>query len=50
MTTQVPHQVWIAVPRNSKPPRLDYPPIRVIRHSQAPDEAGIEMHHLDAYL
>jgi predicted transcriptional regulator of viral defense system len=47
MTTQVPHQVWIAVPRNSEPPRLDYPPIRVIRLSQAPYEAGIETHHLD---
>ena len=47
MTTQVPHQVWIAVPRNSEPPRLDYPPLRVIRLSQAPYEAGIETHHLD---
>jgi predicted transcriptional regulator of viral defense system len=47
MTTQIPHEVCIAVPRNSEPPRLDYPPIRVVRLSQAPYEAGIETHKLD---
>lgn len=47
MTTQIPHAVWIAVPRNSEPPRLDYPPIRVVRLSPAPYEAGIETHQID---
>ena len=47
MTTQIPHEVCIAVPRNSEPPHLDYPPIRVVRLSQAPYEAGIETHKLD---
>jgi predicted transcriptional regulator of viral defense system len=47
MTTQIPHAVWIAVPRNSEPPRLGYPPIRVVRLSPAPYEAGIESHTID---
>jgi predicted transcriptional regulator of viral defense system len=47
MTTQIPHEICIAVPRNSQPPRLDYPPTRVVRLSQAPYEAGIETHRLD---
>src|SRR5271155_5367819 len=47
MTTQIPHEVYIAVPRNSEPPHLDYPPIRVVRLSQAPYEGGIETHQLD---
>lgn len=47
MTTQMPHDVWIAIPRNSEPPRLDYPPIRVTRLSQAPYVAGIETHNVD---
>jgi predicted transcriptional regulator of viral defense system len=47
MTTQIPHEVWIAIPRNSEPPHLDYPPIRAIRLAQAPYEAGIETHKLD---
>jgi predicted transcriptional regulator of viral defense system len=47
MTTQIPHAVWIAVPRNSEPPRLGYPPIRVVRLSPAPYESGIESHTID---
>jgi predicted transcriptional regulator of viral defense system len=47
MTTQIPHEVCIAVPRNSEPPRLEYPPIRVVRLSRAAYEAGIETHRLD---
>jgi predicted transcriptional regulator of viral defense system len=47
ITTQIPHEVCIAVPRNSEPPHLDYPPIRGVRLSQAPYEAGIETHQFD---
>ena len=47
MTTQVPHEVWIAIPRDSQPPRLAYPPIRVFRLSEAPYAAGIESHRMD---
>lgn len=47
MTTQIPHAIWIAVPRNSEPPRLDYPPIRVVRLSHVPYAAGRETHLLD---
>ena len=48
MMTQIPHEICIAVPRNSEPPHLDYPPIRVVRLSQAPYEVGIETHKLDS--
>jgi predicted transcriptional regulator of viral defense system len=41
------NEVCIAIPRNSEPPHLDYPPIRAVRPSQAPYEAGIETHKLD---
>jgi len=47
MTTQIPHEVWVAIPRNSKAPRLAYPPVRVIRLSEAPFGAGIETHQMD---
>jgi predicted transcriptional regulator of viral defense system len=47
MTTQIPHVVWIAIPRNSEPPRLDYPPIRAVRLTAASYQAGIETHQLD---
>lgn len=47
LTTQVPHAVWIALPRGTDTPRLDHPPLSV--HRFAPDafEAGVEVHELD---
>jgi predicted transcriptional regulator of viral defense system len=47
LTTQIPHEISIAVPRNSEPPRLDYPPLRVHRLSRPAYEAGAETHQLD---
>ncbi len=42
LTTQIPHEVYLAVPRDSEPPRLDYPPIRVFRFASKAFAAGIE--------
>ena len=47
MTTQIPHEVCIAIPRNDEPPRIDSPPVRAIRLSPKPYEAGIETHTID---
>jgi predicted transcriptional regulator of viral defense system len=47
LTTQVPHEVSIAISRNSEPPRIDYPPVRVFRFSPHPFAAGVETHRLD---
>ncbi len=47
LTTQIPHEVWIAIPRNSEPPRLDYPPIRVSRLTDVAFKTGIEKHAVD---
>ncbi len=47
ITTQIPHKVSIAVPRDSRTPRLDYPPIQVHRFSKAAYESGIEKLRID---
>jgi predicted transcriptional regulator of viral defense system len=47
MTTQVPHEVHIAVPRDSRRPRLEYPPIRVFHFGAEAYRAGVETHRLD---
>ena len=44
LTTQLPHQVWIALPSRAHRPRLDYPSLRVIRMSGEALTAGIEEH------
>lgn len=47
ITTQVPHEVSVAVPRDSRLPSLDYPPILAHRFSKASYEAGIETLQMD---
>lgn len=47
LTTQIPHQVDVAVPRGTKQPRLDFPPTRVFRFSPSMYQAGVEVHRVD---
>lgn len=44
--TQLPHQVWIAVPRGARVPTLASPPIRVVRISPTLFELGVETHRI----
>ena len=45
--TQLPHQVWIAVPRGARVPRLSFPPLRAVRISPSMFNQGIERHRLE---
>lgn len=47
ITTQIPHVVSIALPKGSETPRVDYPPIRVHRFSEAALLEGVETHQID---
>jgi predicted transcriptional regulator of viral defense system len=47
ITTQIPHAVSVAVPRESRVPSLDYPPIRAHRFSYEAYTSGIENHTVD---
>ncbi len=42
LTTQIPHFVYIALPRTSRLPKPSYPPLRIFWYSQSAYEAGIE--------
>ncbi len=44
--TQLPHQVWLAVPRGTRVPKLAEPPLRIV--NIAPDlfELGLESHRI----
>lgn len=43
LTTQLPRQVWITMPRGSHVPKLGYPPLRMIQASGEAYTAGIEV-------
>lgn len=47
MTTQIPHEVSVAVPRDARIPSLDYPPVHAYKFSAEAYEAGIEKHQID---
>ena len=47
LTTQLPWQVWIAMPRGSHVPRLDHPPIRMVQFTGEAYTHGIEIHERD---
>jgi len=48
LTTEIPHEVYVAIPRNSEPPRIKHPPVRSFRFSGAAFSEGIEMHRIDS--
>ena len=45
--TQLPHQVWIAIPRGTRVPRLTAPPLRVVNIAPAVFKVGIEEHRIE---
>ena len=47
LTTQIPHSISFALPRNVKTPKINHPPIWVFHYSQESYQAGIVEHDLD---
>jgi predicted transcriptional regulator of viral defense system len=47
LTREIPHYVYVALPRGSEPPRLDHPPLRVFWLTDAVFRAGVETLELD---
>jgi predicted transcriptional regulator of viral defense system len=47
LTTQIPYRIFIALPQNTKSPRIDYPPLDIVYLSKKPYLAGIKEHILD---
>ncbi|MDR1461591.1 MAG: AbiEi antitoxin N-terminal domain-containing protein [Azoarcus sp.] len=47
LTTQAPFEVWLAIDNKAAEPRLDYPPLRLVRFSGAALTEGIEERDVD---
>ena len=45
--TQLPAEVWIAVPRGTRVPRVSAPPLRVVNISSTVFDLGIEDHRIE---
>ncbi len=47
LTTQIPHEVHLALAGGSEEPRLDHPPLKTYRFTGEAFSEGIEIHELD---
>lgn len=47
LTTQAPFEVWLAIGGKAWRPRVDYPPLRIVRFSSAALESGIEEYQVE---
>lgn len=47
LTTQAPFEVWLAIENKAIAPKLDYPPLRIVRFSGAALTEGVEEHLVD---
>ncbi|GAB6273091.1 MAG: type IV toxin-antitoxin system AbiEi family antitoxin domain-containing protein [Smithella sp.] len=46
LTTEIPHEIWIAVERKAHKPRVKYPPVRAMFFTGACFNEGIEVHRI----
>lgn len=47
LTTEIPHEIYVAIPRGAEPPRLNHPPVRHFWFSGNAYSEGIETQHVD---
>ena len=47
LTTQIPHTVWIAIDGKARKPKVDYPPLSIVRFSGKSLTYGVERHMLE---
>lgn len=47
LTTQNPFELWLALPNKARTPRIDYPPLRIVRYSGSALTEGIETQTID---
>ena len=46
-TTQAPFEVWLAIGEKAWRPRMEYPPLRIVRFSHTALSAGVEKHQIE---
>jgi predicted transcriptional regulator of viral defense system len=47
LTTQAQFEIWLAIGESARRPKLDYPPLRIVRFSEITRKAGVEEHVLE---
>ena len=50
LTTQNPHEVWIAIKHKAPPPKMEYPPLHIIRSTGLAMSEGIDQISVDGVV
>lgn len=50
ITTQAPHEVWLAIDNKAREPSIDYPPLRIARFSGSALTEGVEQKAIDGVV
>lgn len=50
LTTQAPFEVWLAIAEKARLPRIEYPPLRIVRFSQAALAYGVKQHKVEGVI
>lgn len=50
LTTQIPHEVWLAIDPKARLPRTEYPPLRIVRFSGAALTCGAVPHTIEGVM
>ncbi|MDZ7615529.1 MAG: type IV toxin-antitoxin system AbiEi family antitoxin domain-containing protein [Patescibacteria group bacterium] len=50
LTTQSPFEVWLAIDGKARLPKVDYPPIRIVRFSGRAFELGVHEHRIEGVV
>jgi predicted transcriptional regulator of viral defense system len=47
LTTQFPFEVWLAIDRKARFPKVEYPPLRIVRFSGTDLKRGVVVHNIE---
>jgi len=47
LTTQMPFEVWLAIGEKAWRPRVEYPPLRIVRFSAGALQTGVQQHRIE---
>lgn len=50
LTTQIPHEVWLTIGVKARAPKVDYPPLRIVRASGTALTHGVEEHRIEGVV
>ena len=50
LTTQAPFEIWMAIDERARLPRVDYPPLRIVRFSGAALTSGVQEHVVEGVI